>query len=582
MNGEPEASGSFWNLFTRDAASPPEAGTVWNLFTDPAAPADSGAPATSQQAAPAAQRFNEQWMFWALRNLPVTEAVKHLAVIGAVGSGKTTLIQLYLQSLAPRFRPDWPRPEQLIVFDGKCDVVPLLAGLGLPPGHDHVYLLNPYDERGVAWDIAEGAQGSLMARHLATLLIPEEPRSQSRYFSDAARDLVYAVILALNKIAHDRWTFRDLICALDSPERIRAITARHARAQVIARRLLDDDKHAFGVLSTIGTKIVPFEPVAALWHSSRNRKPFRIREFLQRPGVLVLGNDPVLRDSIWPINALLLKALTQEILRRGETRQPRHWFVLDEFPAMEKVDCIHDLLRRGRSKGAAVLLGLQGLEGLIEVYQENGANDILSQCSAKTFLRVGGPKTAQWAESYFGKLRQPEQVWSESWNKEGHSTSVQYNLTERSLFLASVFLNLPLPAPGGPFLAISDVPCLGCTLISQRWFDQVLAMLEPAAQVPAVVPRDSLEEQTLVLWEPEEEAFFCRPHAAPGSPPAEPTAGPPADAAPPPEPPDAAAGLPDPQRRHQPPPGPPDSGRLPDPKRRPPPLSKPRPPKPPA
>jgi hypothetical protein len=32
--------------------------------------------------------------------------------------------------------------------------------------------------------------------------------------------------------------------------------------------------------------------------------------------VLVLGNDPVLRDSIWPINALLLEALTQEILRR--------------------------------------------------------------------------------------------------------------------------------------------------------------------------------------------------------------------------------------------------------------------------
>ena len=74
-----------------------------------------------------------------------------------------------------------------------------------------------------------------------------------------------------------------------------------------------------------------------------------------------MDNDPVLKESIWPINALLLKALTQEILRGPNSSQPRHWFVLDEFRAMENVDCVHDLLNRGRSKGASVLLGIQSI-----------------------------------------------------------------------------------------------------------------------------------------------------------------------------------------------------------------------------
>ena len=65
------------------------------------------------------------------------------------------------------------------------------------------------------------------------------------------------------------WQCRDLICALNSRERIRAITARHPRAKVIAERILSDEKHSFGVLSSLGTKIVRFESVAALWNTSR-------------------------------------------------------------------------------------------------------------------------------------------------------------------------------------------------------------------------------------------------------------------------------------------------------------------------
>ena len=88
-------------------------------------------------------------MYWALRNLPVEEAVKHLAIIGCIGSGKSTLIQLFLQSIAPRFRAERAEPEQLILFDGKCDALPQLAALGINPEDEsqNIYILDPNDER---------------------------------------------------------------------------------------------------------------------------------------------------------------------------------------------------------------------------------------------------------------------------------------------------------------------------------------------------------------------------------------------------------------------------------------------------
>ena len=314
-----------------------------------------------------------------------------------------------------------------------------------------------------------------MARYLATLLIPEE-KHQGRFFTDASRELLYAVVLALNDRAGTAWTFRDLISALESPATIKAVTRNTPRAFAIAKSIVNDEKHSSAVLSTLTTRTGPFEQVAALWSTSRNKRVFSIKEFLSKPGVLILGNDEVLKDSLWPINALLLKALTHEILRRPgpTTRLPRHWFVLDEFRWMEKVECIHDLLNRGRSKGASVLIGIQSLEGMIEVYKEPVANDILSQCANKTFLRAGGPKTAEWAEKFFGKVRHTINVYSETSGKHP-SSSVNHALQEHALFLDSTFLNLPFPTPGSDYVAINDVPALNCTLITKRPFNEVLS-----------------------------------------------------------------------------------------------------------
>ena len=497
--------------------------SFWRSFFDGEAPEPDANP-------PCAKVFNPETVFWVMNNLPVEEAVQHFLVCGTVGSGKTKTIQLFLQSIAPRFLPGHPVPEQLIVFDAKGDLIPRLEKLGIRSGQKNVWILNPFDKRAATWDLGEAIQSPAMARYLASLFVAEEPNSTAPYFPNTAREIVFWVALSLSRRRRERgWTLRDLLNALESKEHIAAVTAEIPRGRRVIAQHLGDKRHFPGVLSTLATKLGKFEEVAALWATSKRRRRFSIKKFLKRSGVLILGHDPVLRESLWPINAIILQALTNEILRSAETRVPRHWFVLDEFRAMGEVRCIRELLNLGRSKGASVLLGIQSVEGLIEIYKEHATQDMLSLCTTKTFLRAGGPFTAEWAERHFSKIRHNVQTVSETRAKES-STTVQYQVVDESLLLPSMFLDLPIPKRGGPFKAISDIPCLRTTLITERQFDDVLELCrEPTDQEKKEqisFMRDNPDEQIVKIWDEKEEADFCGTLPPPDKPAGDKTAAP--------------------------------------------------------
>ena len=507
---------SIWDLFGEPPAQPRQGRSPFDLFGDPARRSDHppGEHPPGEHPAwpppPCALHFDPRFVYWAMRNMPVAEAAKNLLILGAVGAGKTTAIHLFLQSLAPRFAAGQSIPEQLIVFDAKRDILPTLASYGLGPDQKNVWVLNPFDDRCAVWNLADAAQSPASARYVATALVPEEKESTAPFYATAARDLLTYVMWGLQRRCGTRWSFRDLLCAADSPEHIAAITSHHPRGQRLAAAILNDERHALGVCSTLATKLGRFEEVAGLWHSRPSARVFSVPEFLRQPGVLVLGWDPVLNESLWPINAIILKCLTDEILRGPRRRAPRHWFVFDEFRAMGKVEAIHNLVNRGREKGASVLIALQSIEGLLEVYGDHAAKDILSACAQKTFLRLGDPDSAAWAERYFGMIRRTEPTVSETFGGgSGRSTTFQYKVEDRASLLASYFLNLPFTGPGRPYKAVHDVPWLDRTIITERPFDEINAWRPlPPQDALAFVPRPDKEEETLKEWTPAERKFF--------------------------------------------------------------------------
>ena len=83
------------------------------------------------------------------------------------------------------------------------------------------------------------------------------------------------------------------------------------------------------------------------------------------------------------------------------------------------------------------------------------------------------------------------------------------------MFLSSFFLSMPMPDAGRSLTAVSDVPCLDTTLVSRRWFSQLLSWIQRAqdgTRIAAVQPRDNVWEQTLQGWsDAEERSFFGLP-----------------------------------------------------------------------
>lgn len=460
--------------------------------------------------APSCLVFSSEHFFWAGRNLPIQEATKHLMIAGASGAAKTSTIKLYMQSIVPQVRHKPNEPKHLILSDPKRELIPFLAALGFSPDDEDVSIFNPFDQRSVRWNISETVREPAMARYFANLLIPEEKNSTAPFFPKAARSLTFAAILGLNAASpHQPWSLRDLLQALTSKENILRVSQNSSRATEIVRGILDDEKHGLAVISTLNTKIAEYEEIAALMDANPDAKSFSVEDFLNRPGVLVLGNDPVLNASLKPIVALLIKALIDAILRQPDTLDPRHFWVFDELRSLGKLDCLHDLLTMGRSKGASVLLGLQSIEGLVDIYQQAATDDLLSQCACKTFLRAGGPQTAEWAEKFIGKVRHMEQSYSRTKSNKDTTSTVSYSLRERSVFLASVFLDLPFPVRGGIYRAICDVPIHQQVYIVTRSFDEMLAWIaKPEPYVPALEQITDPAAQSLKPWTDSEKSRF--------------------------------------------------------------------------
>ena len=242
--------------------------------------------------------------------LPQRVAYGHLAVVGATGSGKTLLQRLLMQSALPRIGAGMG--QRALVYDAKQDILSLLAGMHVSAP---LHLLNPLDTRSAAWDMAEDVTSPASALQAATLLIAKASHDANPFFSNAARHLLHGVLLALILKAPRRWTLRQVILILRSETLLRQVLA----GSEATRYLLQYCEHTVtfqNILSTILTRLAPYEIIAATWDRAERR--LSLRGWLQTESILVLGNDEENRAALDTINQLIFKRLSELILAQPE------------------------------------------------------------------------------------------------------------------------------------------------------------------------------------------------------------------------------------------------------------------------
>lgn len=299
---------------------------------------------------------------------------RHIMITGGVGSGKTQMMRhLILGAMK--------RGDHTLVLDTKGDMTRGLPG--------DIVLLAPQDERSAAWAVAKDCISKQDARELAARFIP---KSDDPMWSEAARSILVACIVSLQKEKPGEWTWANLYSrTIMEPEVLKCFADKYHPA---ASQLLADptSKTAMSILTTFKAHLPTIEALADAW-GGKGDKAFPISKWLQETE----GTVPVVlqRDGRYPelsnawisgLISLLSSYVSSAALEESTKR--RIWLFLDEFPQLEKMDEFATLLDLGRSKGVCVVLAAQDTAQIRARYGRDRTNAWFSMVGTHIVTRM--------------------------------------------------------------------------------------------------------------------------------------------------------------------------------------------------
>lgn len=379
-------------------------------------------------------RKDDVLLNWAGLPLPERFSSGHFFIIGAVGSGKTVLMRLLLQSILPRIKPGsgW----RAIINDPKKEVMGMIASMAI---HCRVVNLNAADLRSYAWAIAKDINTPAAATQLSHCFVKDEGNGENAFFVRSARDLLEGVVVALIITQPGKWTLSQLFSILADKKQMRELLKSCEETRSIEKEHFSRDEKALNnVLSTITANISPLRRIAALYSKS-DKGAFSLQEWIEGECILVLGNDEKFREPLNAINQLIFKRLKELLLSQGDSDTRRTWVCLDELEEAGPYNGLSTLLTEGRSKGVRGILATQLIEGLHAKYGKEMGNKLANICSNKGLLRTDSLETAQWQSGVIGKAH------VKNYKRSIKGREVTYNEGDKleDAVLPSQFLRLP-------------------------------------------------------------------------------------------------------------------------------------------
>ena len=447
---------------------------------------------------------------WGGVRVAAAEAPNHFYAAGMSGSGKTITLRLLMQQVLPAVGTGPPGGQRALLYDSKGDLLPLLAGMRQRgPVSGDIYLLNPFDGRydaarglyAVGWDIARDCTDEIMALEIATLLCPV-PRHGKNFFEQAARNILYGVLLGLMEAAGPRWRFEDLFIALRRQAHIERLMQRTAKGRSLHHYAFGRAERVDDVLNTLVGAMTAYEPIAALWSHAERR--LSLQEWVARESILVLAHSEKAGTAVDAIHRVLLTRLAQLLLDQPDSATRRTWLFLDEVPQIRSLEKLELLLTNGRSKGVCCVLGFQDIEGIQAAYGEKKAHSLINQCATAALLKAQG-QTARWAAQRIGEYEAlaPRHGQSSGVGLIGgrDRATTQEHYERREAVFHAEFQNLPATNRKNGLWGYYRTAAAGAygpvQLPGPQLFDRLLWPPDPT--VPEVEPRPP-EHQALREW----------------------------------------------------------------------------------
>ncbi len=440
-----------------------------------------------------------EFVQWGKIPIPYHDASNHFLAVGTTGSGKTSMLRLLMQSVLPLVGTG---DFRALVYDAKLDAMPVLSNIA---EEERIINLNPFDDRGAAWDISKDLDEPRLIFEIASTLVPHVPDT-TQFFRNATVHCLYGVALSYY-LSDFQYGLGDLIRPLLRPSHLVQILSAHDETRAIAEQYFRDEKLVSNLLASFAVSVIPYEHVAACWEFAE--KKISLREWAKGEFILVLGNTEVSRAALDNINRCLFKVAAVLTIDKPDSRTSSTWFFIDEASEAGKLDSLVSLAKKGRSKGAKLALAFQSISGLRDpkLYGKEGADELLGQFGTKFIGRLECVTTAEHFSQLIGDERYISISNSYTSGQQSSSTT-SYSAQVRKAIMPSHLMNIrPCNIENG-LTGYCISPRFGTYKTRINGQSLFRDMLVPASDdVPHFVPRPA-RQQILSPWTKEEALAF--------------------------------------------------------------------------
>ncbi|MHB8409377.1 MAG: type IV secretion system DNA-binding domain-containing protein [Acidiferrobacterales bacterium] len=323
---------------------------------------------------------------------------KHIMLLGGAGSGKTTLLWPMLNEIVAR-------QDRALIFDFKGDFTSSLPG--------SLTLLSPCDARSARWIVGADIETRLEAEALTETLIPLPAGGEGPIWARGARGLCLGLISHLQAMKPGGWDFADLAQVtsetLSNYKKLVEIIEREhppARVYLMGR----DSKTTMGFLAELAgalTHVINLGVAGAASNPKTGAWSVKgwLKDGSRLPKTVVLGFRPSSKELSQAFLASVIEQVVRQVASMSDCRpdKRRLWLILDEVPQCGRIPSISDALVTLRSKGCRVVLGLQSVAQIEQVYDRHTQTIWASSTATKIVCSVASPSDQKWASDLVGE-----------------------------------------------------------------------------------------------------------------------------------------------------------------------------------
>ncbi|MDA9557759.1 type IV conjugative transfer system coupling protein TraD [Vibrio sp.] len=320
--------------------------------------------------------------------------VQHLLIDGTTGAGKSVCIRKILKWVKSR-------GDKAIVYDKGCTFLSKFYN----PKED--FILNPFDERCVNWDIWADAKDISDFDFMAQAIIPSST-SGDPFWINAARTLFSSTAYQMTKdgkpLTNERFLHLMLTADLNTlNEHLDGTEGASLTANEI-------QKTAITIKSVLATYVKSLRYLDGLNtlndDGTQQRATFSITDWVQddsKRGFVYLTSNAQQHTSLRPLITTWLSIASNAILGLEANEDRRIWVIMDEMPSLHQIPELGSIISEVRKFGGCFLIGIQSYAQLVKTYGQHAADEIFDLLNTRFYYRAPSAQMAKISSNDLGE-----------------------------------------------------------------------------------------------------------------------------------------------------------------------------------